>query len=99
MIEWMILAAVKVLKLTVLGFVALATSITPCDTDSASLQAVQAPPAPEVVPVVVSFEVPEVEPVDAVIVVETKRMAPPIRIETILTPDLLVPPKVRDLNF
>jgi len=99
MIDWMILAAVKVVKLAVLGLVALSTSIAPCCTDPASEQAVLAPPAPEGIPVVVSIEVPEIEAPVAVVAIEVKRLAPPVRIETILSPDLLVPPKVRDLNF
>ena len=97
MIDWMILAAVKVVKLAVLGLVAVATSLAPCCTDPASEQAVVAPLPPEAIPVVVSVERPEIVPV--AVTVEVKRIAPPVRIETILSPDLLVPPKVRDLNF
>ena len=99
MIDFVILATVKLVKMAVLGFVALATSIAPCCTDPASEQAVLAPPAPEMIPVVVSIEMPEIAAPVAAVAVEVKRMAPPVRIETILSPDLLVPPKVRDLNF
>ena len=99
MIDLMILATVKIVKMAVLGLLALATSIAPCCTDPASEQAVLAPPAPEVIPVVVSIEVPEIVAPVAAVAVQVRRIAPPVRIETILSPDLLVPPSLRDLNF
>ena len=98
MIDWMILAAVKIVKMAVLGLVALATSFVP-EIEPADAQAALAPPAPEMCQAIVLIELQEIESPAAVVTVEIPRMAPPIRIETILTPDLLVPPKVRDLSF
>ena len=99
MIDWMILAAVKVVKAAVLGLVALATSLA-TSTDHCTEHTQVAPVPQEAIPLVVSVEVLEADAAVTAAVVEVKRLAPPVRIETILSPDLLVPPKARDLgNF
>jgi hypothetical protein len=98
MIEWLILAAVKALKFVVVTAVTLGTCCLAPGESARHASVEPVPPPPAVVPAVVA-ETPGAPVQAAEVEGKPKRLAPPVRIETVLTPDLLVPPKARDLRF
>ncbi|MEZ5066263.1 MAG: hypothetical protein R3B81_16175 [bacterium] len=89
MTEMLVLALVKLAKTAVVTIAGVATALSPCAQVRCDVTAEAFAPA------ALCVEIEQtIEPASNVAPV-----APPVRIETIFSPDLLIPPKIRDLGL